>query len=245
MIYNEIYSFCKVKNKGHFLTNTAEMPTPRVQFIIELLEQESIPYDLNMFRTTRGDGTALFGWNVILMGSSDRMVIAHHDIVNPDSDNANDNSCSVINAIALKKLLPELHVVIVDGEEFGGIGSQHLSNQINEGYYNDIQWVLNLELTGRGGKSFFIDASPNGPLRGRILELFPDTPALPVPFNDSIILRSNGIDSLNINPLPLNEEGKLDTAILYLCHSLEDSVDKISVEDMKEFVEEVLVQICS
>jgi len=246
MIYNEIYSFCKVKNKGNVFTNTSEMPTPRVQFIIELLEQEEIPYDLNMFSIPRSsDAEPLFGWNVILMGTSDKMVVAHHDIVNPESDNANDNSCSVINAIALKKLMPELNVVLLDGEEFGGIGSTHLSNQINEGFFNDIAWVLNLELTGRGGRSFFVDTSPFGPLMAKIYDVFPDTPYMAVPFNDSMIFRRHGIDSVNINPLPLKEDESMDTSILWLCHSMNDSVDKISPIDMKEFVEEVLVPICS
>ena len=75
------------------------------------------------------------------------MVVAHHDIVNPGIDNANDNSASVINAIMVKKLMPNIHVVILDGEEVGGLGSQRVSEQINDGYYGDIEWVLNFELT--------------------------------------------------------------------------------------------------
>ena len=50
--------------------------------------------------------------------------------------------------------------------------------------------------------------------------------------------------------MPIIKEGKsksglkigddyLDTSILWLCHSEEDSVDKISTKDMEEFVLEV------
>ena len=59
MIYDEIYNFCKVKNSGHFLHNTLELPTPRVQFIVDLLEREGIPYDLIMFKTESIEGTAV------------------------------------------------------------------------------------------------------------------------------------------------------------------------------------------
>jgi hypothetical protein len=43
------------------------------------------------------------------------MVVAHHD-VNNKIDNANDNSASVINAIMIKKLLPSINVILLDGE---------------------------------------------------------------------------------------------------------------------------------
>jgi hypothetical protein len=45
-------------------------------------------------------------------------------------DNANDNSASVINAIMIKKLLPSINVILLDGEEFGGIGSQRVLSKL-------------------------------------------------------------------------------------------------------------------
>jgi hypothetical protein len=56
----------------------------------------------------------------------------------------------VINAIALKMLCPEVTVVLLDGEEVGGLGSEQLAEQINAGEFGEIEWVLNLELTGVG-----------------------------------------------------------------------------------------------
>jgi hypothetical protein len=41
---------------------------------------------------------------------------------------------TVINAIMIKKLLPR-NVILPDGEEFGGIGSQRVSEQINKGKF--------------------------------------------------------------------------------------------------------------
>ena len=135
--------------------------------------------------------------------------------------------------------------IILDGEEFGGIGSSHLSNQMNNGNYGVIDWILNLELTGLGGKDFLIcNSNLEGKLSNIIRERF-ECDTMRVPFNDSVIFRASGFDSLVINPLPRKDDGTLDTGPLWLCHSIRDSVDKISIEDMKVFTEEVLVPIVS
>ena len=243
MIYEKIYDFCKVKNLGSVFKNT-DSPTPRVEFLLNLLEEEGITYELDKF--TNDEVT---GYNIILRGDSDKMLVAHHDIVNPNVDNANDNSASVINAIALKKMSPHIHVVLLDGEEFGGYGSQRVSEQILEGEFGEISYVLNLELTGRGGKRFFIGNYP-GPLYDQIKSQF-NPPTFNTPFNDSVIFRRNGIDSCVINPLPttLNEglewdsTTKLDVSILYYCHSEKDTVQLISTKEMQEFTEEIVHKI--
>lgn len=247
-MYNQIYEFCKVRNFGNFYKNRHDSPTPRVLFLIDLLKSEKIDFNLDEFEV---DNTK--GYNIILPGNSNRMVIAHHDIVNPDIDNANDNSASVINAIALKKLLPNINVVLVDGEECGGKGSNRLSELINSGQFGKIDWVLNLELTGKGGKHFFIGNYP-GKLMDHIKSIF-DCPIVTTPYNDSVTLRRNGIDSIVINPLPPLTEGVssvkwndltyLDFSMLRNCHSSKDSIDTICVSDMQEFVEEVLYKILS
>jgi hypothetical protein len=244
-MYNKIYDFCKVKNLGAVYLN-GDKPTPRVQFIMQLLESESIKYELDTYQS-RG----ITCYNIILKGDSDRMVVAHHDIVNPNIDNANDNSASVINAIMIKKLMPEMNVVLLDGEECGGLGSQRVSDQINEGYFGTIDWVLNLELTGKGGKYFFIGNYP-GKLSNHIKSIF-DCPITNTPYNDSVTFRKNGIDSVVINPIPPLNEGKssvkwnddtyLDFSMLYNCHSSKDTIDTIDINDMKNFVEEVVLKI--
>ena len=157
----------------------------------------------------------------------------------------------------LKKLKPELNVVLLDGEEYGGIGSNHLSQQINDGKFGNIPWVLNLELTGKGGEYFFI-GDYSGPLFDHIKSIF-DCPVVRTPFNDSVIFRKNGIDSVVINPLPplreaTDEDKKnpnnviykgmlLDFKLLYNCHTPKDTIDTISTDDMKDFVEKILMKI--
>lgn len=245
-MYNKIYDFCKVRNEGNIFSNNSTTPTPRVKFLMDLLDSEGIEYELDKFFTSR-----VTGYNIILKGTSSRMVVAHHDVNNHKIDNANDNSCSVINAIMIKKLRPSLNIVILDGEEVGGIGSQRISEQINEGYFGDIEWVLNLELTGKGGKYFFIGEYP-GPLSDHIKLLF-DCPIIKTPFNDSVIFRKNGIDSVVINPLPPLLDGRessvkynniyLDYSMLFNCHTNKDSINTIDIKDMKEFVDEVVLKI--
>ena len=247
-MYSKIYDFCKVRNLGGVYSN-GDKPTPRVEFLMNLLESEGIDYELDTYQS-RGNTC----YNLILKGDSDRMVVAHHDIVNPNIDNANDNSASVINAIMIKKLMPHINVVLLDGEECGGLGSQRVSDQINDGYFGDIDWVLNLELTGKGGKYFFIGNYP-GKLSDHIKSIF-DCPITNTPYNDSVTFRKNGIDSVVINPIPPLNEGKtssvkwnddiyLDFSMLYNCHSSKDTIDTIDILDMREFVEDVVVRILS
>ena len=258
MIYNKINEFCAVRNLGTCRENGTE-PTPRVKFIMELLDSEGIEYELDVFESSPVRKFKLFEplqknkyFNIIMKGTSNKMIIAHHDIVNPNNDNANDNSCSVINVIATKKLKPDVNAVIVDGEEMCGIGSSRLGQQIIDGKFGEIEWVLNFELTGKGGKYFFIGDYP-GPLRDKIQKMF-DCPVVHTPFNDSITIRKYGIDSTVINPLPPLPEGEtsevlfndgkyLDFKLLFNCHSTKDNLSTISPVDMKEFVEEVILKI--
>ena len=267
MIYNKIYDFCKVRNNGNCFSNGTE-PTPRVKFLMQLLESEGIEYELDTFESNSDRRRAFIDipgirmpenkyFNIIMRGTSNKMVVAHHDVNNAKTDNANDNSASVINVIATKKLRPEINAVLLDGEELGGIGSNRLSTQINAGDFGNIEWVLNYELTGKGGKYFFIGDYP-GKLTDRIKSIF-NCPVVRTPFNDSVIFRKNGIDSTVINPLPPLPQGKiprhredevifpdgtsLDKSILYHCHSTEDTLKNISTSDMKEFIEEVVLKI--
>ena len=244
-MYSKIYDFCKVRNEGPIRYNDPEIPTNRVIFLIKLLKSEGIDYELDIFPYRETSA-----YNLILKGSSSKMVVAHHDIANPNIDNANDNSASVINAIMIKKLMPEINVVLLDGEEYGGVGSQRVSEQIKSGQFGSIDWVLNLELSGKGGKYFFIGDYP-GPLTNHIKSLF-NCPVVRTPFNDAVIFRKNGIDSCVINPLPPTDKNTqvkwddktyLQFDLLFNCHSPKDTIDTIDPKDMQEFVEEVVLKI--
>lgn len=246
-ILNSIYDFCKARNIGPTYMNGGKR-TPRVNFILDLLEKNNIPYEIDEFEIERFNCK---GFNIIMRGENKRMVIAHHDIVNPNSDNANDNSASVINAIYLKSIFPEVNVVITEGEEVGFIGAKRLGEQILGGKFGEIEWVLNLELTGKGGTNFFIGNYP-GVLFERIKSIF-NPPSMRTPGNDCLPLISMGIDTTVINPLPIsqeeslleNENGFLDVNMLSKCHSEIDDLNNICIDDMKKFVEDILIPIVS
>lgn len=246
-MYDKIYDFCKARNLGSIYANGLEK-SPRVRFLMDLTDDLGLNPELHEFKVDRENS----GFNIVLRGSSNKIITAHHDIVNPNIDNANDNSASVINAIATKLLKPEVTVVLLDGEEVGGLGSQYLSDQINTGEFGEISWILNLELTGRGGSTFFVGNYP-GKLQDHIRGLF-NCPIVSTPFNDSVIFRRNGIDSVVINPLPILNEGTspvmwedsyLDYDMLFNCHTKRDTLDTISTEDMQKFVEGVIIPIVS
>lgn len=252
-MYSKIYEFCKVRNIGGVYKNSIDKPTPRVEYLTSLLKEEGIDYELDKFESRKGRmNESTICYNIILKGNSNKMVVAHHDIVNPNIDNANDNSASVINAIMIKKLMPEINVVLLDGEEVGGLGSQRVSEQIKSSYFGKIEWVLNLELSGSGGENFFI-GNYDGKLFKHIKSLF-NCPVFNTPYNDSVTFRKNGIDSCVINPLPALPPGEksrikwadgcfLDDKMLYNCHNERDSLDTINIDDMKIFVENVVLKI--
>jgi hypothetical protein len=249
-IINSINSFCKVRNLAPAIFN-GNARTPRVQYIIRLLKRNNITFEVDKFTTY--DFMYLPEnkfFNIILKGNSEYIVIAHHDIANPNSDNANDNSASVINAIYLKSIMPNITVVITDGEEMGRIGAKRLASQIRDKKFGNVKGVINLELTGIGGDNFIIGNYP-GKLMDRVLEIF-DPPVIPVPPNDSIEFFNKGIDTILINSLPIlktgtsrikTKKGYLDNSSWYRCHSIKDSIDTIKTEDMKKFVDNVLVRI--
>lgn len=202
MIYNEIYNLCEVRNNGTALANGREH-TPRVIFIIELLEKYNIPYEIDMFEYSNNNL-----YNIYLLGSSDKWVMAHHDVCNHRIDNANDNSASVINAIALKLLRPDINIALVDGEEppCMGAGSTHFSNRVIKGELT-AKWILNLELTGIGGTNFFI-GSYDTDLGNSIEKMF-GCEKYDTPFNDASIMVNEGLNSTVINPCPLRESNRI------------------------------------
>lgn len=216
---------------------------PRIIFLRKLFAQLNLDYEMDTWTLPMRNNSFVYLYNFYLKGTSNKMVVAHHDIANPNVDNCNDNSASVINAIAAKILNPELNVCITDCEEIGGRGAQRLSEKINAGEFGEIEYIVNLELTAVGGRNFFTEYFPHSRLYQRIMELFPNTPVKQVPFHDGLIFRRNRIDSLVINPLPLNEFGQLDMKLLSYCHTSQDTIALANYQDMDDFVRYVVTPL--
>ena len=201
MDYNVIYDFCKVRNLGNAMSNGTKEYPPRVKFILSLLDKLNIKYEIDTFNRK---GSNLH--NIYLRGTTNKWVMAHHDVCNHTTDNANDNSASVINAIGLKTLRPDINIALVDGEEppCMGAGSKHFAQRVLNKTL-DVEWVLNLELTGSGGTNFFIGDYGTG-LTNKIKEKF-DCPLHHPPFNDAtMLIQTAQINAALINPLPLKSD---------------------------------------
>ena len=166
--------------------------------------------------------------------------MAHHDVVNPKSENANDNSASVICAICIKYLFPELNVVLTDGEEVGMDGSKRIASQIKNGEFGEIEWVLNLELCGLGGDNFIVGKTGT-PLQKRLSSLF-SAPAFHTPPSDCYPLLKEKINTTVINPMPFHEDGTPNNSNWANCHTMGDTLDKIDIDDMERFVVNVLAR---
>jgi hypothetical protein len=241
-MYNKIYDFCKTKNLGNATHNGLTEQPPRVKFLINIIETLGIDYTIKKFKKDPQDNFYLY--NIYMKGSNNKMFIAHHDIVNSSFDNANDNSASCINCIMLKKLKPENNVCLLDGEEppLFGAGSTELSNDIHNGEFGNISYVINLELTGKGGTNLVIGKN-NSNIYRILMNKFNSAWTATFPFSDTEILIRNGIESACLMTVPLLEDGQPDYNLVYNCHSIEDSLDTIDPNDMKDFVEEILINI--
>lgn len=230
-IYNKIYDFCKVREVKTTSYN-------RYLFIINLLDELNIDY-----RIIRGERGGYNFTNIFVPGDSDKFLSAHYDIINKRSDNANDNTASVINAIAYKLKNKDINLLILDGEEppYFGAGSEIMSDYIRENEIK-VKWILNLELTGFG-RYFFID-DYNTDLSYHLKNLYKDDLVIiDTPFNDSTIFRKEGLESNVLTTFEMVNE-RMDIDHLANCHSTLDSLSTIKVEDMKFFVENTLHDIC-
>ena len=282
-IYDHIYPFCRIR-QGRAGTFGIDY-SPTMQYLINLLNEHNIEYLVDTF-TRQGN----YFHNIIVPGNSRQIFTAHHDRAmcwrgHGKIAGANDNSCSNINLIALKIARPDAYIVFTDAEELGPNGAWGakrvveiwesskkgvpitINNQQID--WSDKQWIVNLELTGSGGRRFFygsynnirVPNTPNNLSRNihRLFDRVHPVPQMEPPFCDSVVFVQNGIDSVVINPLPpLNGNPRvqnaqrlpviaadgtpLDFSIVALCNCHLDTLDNpwITTQYMQEFVEEVL-----
>lgn len=195
----------------------------------------------------------LFFYNLNLYfdaGFEDTVVFtAHHDINNPTSDNCQDNSASVINLLELANRIIEsgkdsltsnVLISFTDAEEFGGKGAARLGDQINEGVYGNVKYCVNSELTALGG-SLWMESGLNGheTIKSKLEDLDLEIEYKHTPFNDSVILRYKGIESICFGILPENEIESSFPKTWALCHREDDKseVGMYNLKDMSNYVD--------
>ena len=249
-VFNRINEFCMVKEKvdnyDDSYRKTSELSN-RLKYIINLVEELGIKYELVSvdYDDYYEDGSPIHFHNLLLRGGSGRYVSAHYDVFNIDSHNANDNSASVINAIALKVLNPDGNIILLDAEEqpFCCQGSrwQSLWMRSCKEVTKKVDFIINLELTGLGGKNFVIAEDDKGDCQETIIKHF-NPLVKKLPRNDAYYFRRHTNDAVCLSTYPIIA-GEPNFEHFKRNHKVEDSLDNISVADMKEFVTEVLLPL--
>ena len=179
--------------------------------------------------------------------------MAHHDIVNPNSENCNDNSASVCNLLQFikevkennKQLKENIYVVFTDCEECGGKGSKRLSERIKQGLFQNVECIINLELTAVGQSVYCELINPNKSYK-RLLETHKknctpnDLFEFRTPPQDAWYIRQQNIDCINIGIVDFKDVPEIIKkgfcGTWGVCHKLDDRFSNANNDDMDRFV---------
>lgn len=248
--YEFLKIFSQIQSNSSF-DRKAPTWTPRLLKIKEILDYFQIQYKVKHY-IVNGFEERYFTNIYISFGTENEnkgvLFLAHHDISNERSENCQDNTSSVCHILEMIKNLKDkplsrpVHFAIVDSEEHVNVhccGSQVLSEDIHNGLFGELELCVNLELSGLG-KNIWVSS----------FEKFPDicekyiqslnAYKVKTPFNDAYVLSLYDVPAMCIGIL---DDKDIDIAynqigypfIWDLCHSLDDTFDKISKEDMEEF----------
>ena len=237
----------------------------KAMFIIDTLTKMGVKYTIDIF--TYDNGKVMWGVNddschklvnIIAEPNPEAsgaaiVFVAHHDVANIRSQNAQDNGASVCNLLRLASLIKKSGVdsqrtilLFSDCEEnsakganqFAKSSSKDVDNSSirNHDTYGKISSVVNLELTGKGTvvwsdceKSYF-----ETQLHERLEKTLGRTiPKLDTPPNDAIAFRKYGYPVLCIGILPENDMKDKDT--WKVCHSLRDNIEGCDRKNMEDF----------
>lgn len=256
--YELLRIFTEIQSNSSFDRN-APTWTPRLLKIKEILEVFQIPYRIKHFVVPGFENRYFTNFYVSFNQESKEqglLFLAHHDITNERSQNAQDNTASVCHLISMMNTLKNseltrpIHFAIVDSEEhvnFHCCGSQVLSEDIHNDEFGNLEVCINLELTGLG-EHIWVSS----------FEKFPDNceptinkinaQKVSTPFNDAYVLSLHDVPAMCIGIL---DDKDIQTAIEKtgypkiwgLCHNMEDTFDKISKENMETF-QNTLLSIC-
>jgi len=223
-----------------------------MKYIISLLDELNMPWEVSTidddYFSPEYNGQIYFH-NLIVKGGSNKYFTAHYDVRNIESQNANDNSASIICLIALKALNPEINLGFLDSEEvpYMGDGGSKWYRQLLRSHLNDykgktnreVDYILNLELVGLGGKNIVISDYHND-LSETIKKNFnPLVKRLPP--NDAWSFKGR-FDSVCMSTYPIIS-GEPNFEHFRKAHTLEDNLKSIRLDDMHEFVSEILLPL--
>ena len=277
--YNYLNELCSFNADFNASTPSVNPITNRVQYIIHQLEALNITHELDMYNSKnafideiKAEDTkyinVMVRFNSTLNPTSDTIVfLAHHDVVNLNSENCQDNTASVSNLLHLCSLLKlkqenntlESNVVVcfTDAEEsvsfdskYGRSGSVRLGHRITKGDLGKVKYAINLELTAMGKNLWicpYIPKEQENIVTKDILNIDSNVKTYRVPPNDSIALVLQGIQGVCIGTLDdenskqANEKGFCSTWML--CHREADKFENAIESDMTNLVDNLLIRL--
>lgn len=169
-----------------------------------------------------------------------RFLMAHYDVMNMQSENANDNTAGLLVILQYLKdrTFPEhcnIVAVFTDAEEKGALGAYFLSQSIKEGRFGDVEFVLNLDVVARG-HTVVTENAPSA--LGQRLEHL-GVRRIFIPYNDSYPLRAEHIDSVVL--CSGHAWGDLDPWLtIHTDKDTYDSLDIPSMDNVYQLVHEVM-----
>jgi hypothetical protein len=268
---NDSYDFLRDYSSVYNLfTASTPQPNPfsnRVMYIIDKLTKMGIKYTVDIF--TYDGGNVFWGLgdnsthklvNIIAEPNPQAtgpamLFIAHHDVANVHSQNAQDNGASVCNLLKLAsevKSSPEnlkrTIILFSDSEESGARGARQFAKKVKKNKdilpviehetYGQISAVINLELTGNGSV-IWSDCENNKVQEDLHLSLEQvlgkSIPKLRTPPSDAIPFRHYNYPVLCIGILPEHDIVQKNT--WRICHSINDNIDGCNRENMKDFTD--------
>jgi hypothetical protein len=253
--YELLRMFTELKSHSSF-DRFAPTWTPRLLKIKELLEAFEISYRVKHYIVPGFEGRYFTNFYVSFNQESQEeglIFLAHHDINNEISENAQDNTSSVCQLLSMMQkvkgmdLTRPIHFALVDSEEhvnFNCCGSQVLSEDIHSGEFGNIELCVNLELTGLGKHIWVSNFEQFSESNTNVIAKL-NAQKVRTPYNDAYVLTRHGVPAICIGIL---DDSDIEVAtkgfgyprIWGLCHNMEDTFDKISEEDMIQFQNRIL-----
>lgn len=257
--YEFLRELCSFNADFNAFKPTLNPISNRVQYIMNRLDMHKIPYVVDKFQPISGvpdfeESKPAFVNIVVEIEGTNKDIttafLAHHDVVNMESENAQDNSGSVANLLDLcvqlsgEKPTNNIVIAFVDAEEIVApsiCGSQRFAQNILNGKYGHVKYAINLELTCNGQNYWMSFNDPSNVLAKHIGEIYPTINRVRTPYNDAMILERTGVPSVCVGSLnddnlrQVKQRGYCGTWAM--CHSKNDTFDSQANEgDMDLFV---------
>lgn len=257
--YEFLRELCAFKANFNAFTNNINPITNRVEYIITQLIDAQIPFEVDKFQPALGvpdfvEGLPAFVNVYVQIEGTDTtkttVFLAHHDVANMKSQNAQDNSASIANLLDLacqltnEKPVNNVVIAFVDAEEIVCpqiCGAKRLSQQIKSGKFGDVKFSINLELTAQGNNYWMSYNTMPNTLADHITEILPTVTRVNTPYSDTYVLEMEGLVSVcvgSLNDLNLHwaKQGR-GCKTWMMCHSPLDTFESQAVEaDMDLFV---------